>query len=118
MVFGKGKQTNMKEISTNAAKAKHKKCSQKGEDNPNWKDGISKDNYHYKKIQKQRYPERIKARESVMRALRRGKLIKPDICENCEIWTLNLEAHHKDYTQPLKVEWLCKTCHRDEHSER
>ncbi|HRQ55036.1 MAG TPA: hypothetical protein PL018_12315 [Ignavibacteriaceae bacterium] len=31
-------------------------AKQSGENNPNWKGGISKDNYHYKKIQVERYP--------------------------------------------------------------
>ena len=91
--------------------AKHKKHSQEGKKNPNWKNGISKNNYHYKKIQKERYPERIKAREMVSKALKSGKLIKPLPCGSCGLH-LNLEAHHEDYNQPLKVIWLCKVCHR------
>ena len=117
MVFGKGKQTNMKEISTNAAKAKHNKHSQNGKLNPNWKDGISKDNYHYRKIQKARFPKEVNARELVFRAIKTGKLIKPDYCSDCGVQKERnkIEAHHEDYNEPLKVVWLCKYCHRVRH---
>ncbi len=115
MTFGKGKQTNVQELSRKGALAKHEKHSQEGENNPNWKNGISKDNYHYKKIQKERYPEKIKAREIVQRAIKSGKLIQPHRCSNCKWRDLFLEAHHEDYNQPLKVVWLCKDCHRERH---
>ncbi|KKN40017.1 hypothetical protein LCGC14_0737880 [marine sediment metagenome] len=115
MVFGKGQQTEMKEISKQGALAKHKKYSQEGEDNPNWKNGISKDNYHYKKIQKEKYPEKDKARDLVHKALKSGKLIKPDNCRDCKRRTNRLHAHHEDYNQPLKVKWLCVGCHRERH---
>jgi len=95
--------------------AKHKKYSQIGEKNPNWKKGISKNNYHYKKIQKEKYPEKIKARESVYKAIKSGKLIKPDNCKICKRRTSRLHGHHKYYNQPLKVEWCCVQCHRKLH---
>jgi len=115
MVFGKGKQKNMKEISSKAAKAKHEKQSQEGELNPNWKNGISKDNYHYKKIQKERYPEKVRARELVHNAIRSGKLKSPNVCQDCIGTDFECEAHHEDYNQPLKVVWLCKYCHLQRH---
>ena len=34
--------------------------NQKEDKNGNWKGGISKDNYHYKKIQIERYPKKIR----------------------------------------------------------
>ena len=88
--------------------------SQIGELNPNWKGGISKNNYHYKKLQKERYPEKIKAREMVHNALITGRLISTCWCEDCGE-NLTEVAHHEDYNQPLKVVWLCRKCHRARH---
>ena len=85
------------------------------EKNKNWKGGRSKDNYYYKKRQKAKFPKKIKAGEKVYRALKSGKLIKPNYCKECKRRTSRLHAHHEDYTQPLKVEWLCVGCHRGRH---
>jgi hypothetical protein len=40
-------------------------------------------------------------------------LIIPQPCEKCET-TDNIEAHHIDYSQPYKVQWLCRAHHLDE----
>lgn len=96
-----------------AAKKAHEQMGgMHGENNPNWKGGISKDNYHYKRIQRQRYPEKIKAREAVSRAVKSGKL-KRLPCEVCG--DQNSQAHHEDYSRPLDVVWLCRKHHRQRH---
>ena len=83
-----------------------------GDRNHNWKGGISKNNYHYKKIQLRRYPERVRARDKVRYAIRTGKITRGD-CLNCG--EPNAHAHHGDYTKPLEVDWLCRGCHRALH---
>ena len=55
---------------------------------------------------------KIKCREETNNAIRSGILIKKR-CEVCQ--TLKTEAHHDDYSEPLKVRWLCKKCHTNEH---
>jgi hypothetical protein len=92
-------------------KALKTKCggSVSGKNNPNWKGGISKNYYHYKKLQIQRYPERVEARRKLGRAVKQGK-IKRGKCQICG--KENAHAHHKDYSKPLDVEWFCRTCHR------
>lgn len=85
----------------------------KGENNPNWKDGISKDYYHYKKIQVVRYPERVKARQLVYYHKRAGN-IQPQKCLVCKSEN-NLTAHHEDYTKPLDIVWLCRDHHNELH---
>jgi hypothetical protein len=82
--------------------------AQYGEQNPNWKGGISENHYHYKKLQVARYPERIKAREAVKNALKSGILEKECCCVCRDDET---EAHHKDYSKPLDVDWMCTECH-------
>ena len=56
----------------------------------------------------QRYPERVKARLLVSRALKSGKL-KRNKCEICG--DLKTQAHHENYENPLVVNWFCKSCH-------
>lgn len=83
-----------------------------GDKNPNWKNGISKNNYHYKKIQMIRYPERILARRKVHNAVKSGKLTRLP-CETCK--KKPSFAHHEDYSKPLEVKWLCRKHHREKH---
>jgi len=47
-------------------------------------------------------------------ALRRGTLVRPAACECCGDQR-RLFAHHRDYTRPLDVEWLCARCHKTVH---
>ena len=56
-----------------------------------------------------RYPERVKARKAVYHAMRAGWLVKPKVCSMCPVG--EPEAHHKDYSRPLDIVWLCKECH-------
>jgi hypothetical protein len=83
--------------------------SQKGERNYNYKGGISTQFYRYKCIQKERYPERVRAREIVSKALKSGKLVKAP-CIFCG--SNNVQAHHDDYSKPLDVKWMCRRDHR------
>ena len=52
-----------------------------------------------------------KAHWAVQQAVRNGTLIKPDHCSICMNSTSRPHAHHKDYSKPLDVEWLCIGCH-------
>jgi hypothetical protein len=44
--------------------------------------------------------------------LKRLKITKKP-CEKCG--SVKSEMHHQDYTKPLLVEWLCRTCHLNLH---
>lgn len=59
-------------------------------------------------------PERTKARSSVSNAVRDGK-IKKLPCGVCG--STKSEAHHKDYSKPLDVQWLCRPHHRMAHGQ-
>jgi hypothetical protein len=90
-----------------------KKCRvQSGSNNSNWRGGISTNNYHYRLIQKQRYPEKCKARQLVKNAIKSGKILRGK-CVICN--SENAEAHHEDYTKPLEIIWVCKTHHKEFH---
>ncbi len=56
------------------------------------------------------------AHQHVVRALKNGKLSKPENCQVCGSQS-KLNAHHHDYQLPLSVIWLCITCHRRIHSK-
>lgn len=65
-------------------------------------------------IQREKFPERMKARTAVSNAVRDGRLEKRP-CAFCGE-TEGLEAHHHDYAKPLDVTWLCRPCHRRFHA--
>lgn len=85
--------------------------------NPNWKGGISKDKYHYKKIQINRYPERVRARQILKNAIDRGKIPRPNKCSKCGK-VCKPYGHHIDYSKPLDVLWVCRACHKELDKQR
>ena len=52
----------------------------------------------------------VRARRVVYAALRRGRLVRPFICQRCGALA-HLHAHHEDHARPLDVLWLCEPCH-------
>ena len=64
---------------------------------------------HYRKDK-----EKYIARMELNNAIKLGKVIRPDICENCNEKGF-IEAHHTDYKKTLEVEWLCIICHSKKH---
>lgn len=61
-----------------------------------------------------KYPDKYKARQAVSYALKSGKIIKPNKCENC-LEIKIVEGHHFDYGKPLDVIWMCRKCHSLSH---
>ena len=61
-----------------------------------------------------RNPEKQKARYMLNYAVQSGKIHKPVFCSSCDS-DKHLEAHHTDYSKPLEVTWLCRSCHVDLH---
>lgn len=57
-------------------------------------------------------PEGYKAHYLVSNAVRDGRL-KKEPCLFCG--QENVHAHHRDYTKPLEVVWLCPRCHNRLH---
>ena len=51
-----------------------------------------------------------RARQAVYRAIKRGILVRPSVCEECGD-TRTIQAAHYDYQDLLRVRWLCRPCH-------
>jgi hypothetical protein len=60
------------------------------------------------------HPGGYRAHTAVNNAVRDGKLVK-EPCALCGA-AENVHGHHKDYTQPLAVTWLCAKCHHRLHA--
>lgn len=59
---------------------------------------------------------RYHARRATRRAIRRGELVKPAVCDRCgSKWAL--QAHHESYEPGrwLEITWLCQRCHAKSH---
>lgn len=65
----------------------------------------------YDPIYRLKHPEKYKARKVLNEAKKKGFIVLPWFCESCGKKTTKLEAHHEDYSKPLKVQWLCRDCH-------
>lgn len=61
-------------------------------------------------------PEKYRAQNAVNNAVRDKKITKPTECQICGK-AYRLIAHHRDYSKPLDVLWICQKCHRDLHHE-
>lgn len=49
-------------------------------------------------------------------AIRAGEVSRPSRCSKCNAECIP-HGHHDDYTKPLKVRWLCASCHTLWHKE-
>ena len=41
-----------------------------------------------------------------------GHITRPDVCEACGAGGGPIEGAHYNYDEPLRVRWLCQSCHR------
>ena len=82
------------------ARARMRKRDQTGSNNPFWKGGLPPD------------PVKKKAGTALRYAVNSGKLTRLP-CVKCG--TEPAQGHHKDYSKPLDVIWLCRKHHEEEH---
>jgi len=61
-------------------------------------------------------PGRVKAQNRFGYAIERGKIVRPDVCSACGK-VCKPDGHHEDYSKPLEVMWLCRSCHKRLHQE-
>lgn len=73
----------------------------------------------YERAEYRRDIEKSRARSRLTSAVHRGTVVKPDACEKCgcPCEPRELHGHHRDYSKPFEVDWLCAECHRGEHHE-
>lgn len=60
--------------------------------------------------------EKFEAHRTVRSAIKKGLIIKPELCSGCGE-KKKLEGHHQDYKRKLEVIWLCRDCHKKLHRE-
>lgn len=56
------------------------------------------------------------AKNAVHRAVKCGKMTRPDTCSACGV-ECKPDGHHDDYDKPLDVRWLCRACHKQHHAK-
>ncbi|MCK4518237.1 helix-turn-helix transcriptional regulator [Candidatus Babeliales bacterium] len=61
--------------------------------------------------------KRRRVHRLVAQAVKKGTLVKPDKCEQCDQLKMreDIEGHHADYDKVYDVEWLCRSCHTSRH---
>lgn len=59
---------------------------------------------------KEKFPEKDRARSFVRQAVKSGKLIPLEECEFCGSEN-SIEGHHPDHSRPFLLIYLCKNCH-------
>lgn len=65
--------------------------------------------YHSKPSTKKKHY----ARGKVAQAIKMGRLKPAEFCEKCG--AKPAEAHHENYSKPLKLKWFCRKCHMALH---
>lgn len=69
-----------------------------------------------KRLKKEKCISKTYAHSLVSAFVNLGVWESPDVCDKCKK-TGNIRAHHENYFQPLRVDWLCGSCHQNRHVE-
>lgn len=86
-----------------------------------WREYRQKASYKKQQVEIQirwqrNHRDKYHAHHAVYRALKKGILVRPDRCSNCNELA-KIHGHHTDYTRPLEVVWVCEPCHKQIHKE-
>ena len=60
------------------------------------------------------HPEAVKARWILKNHIKNEIIHRPPKCSLCSR-VAKIQAHHKDYSKPLEVIWICASCHKKIH---
>lgn len=58
-------------------------------------------------------PRRTYCHSLVREAKRKGWIKVPEKCPKCNESNSRIEAHHPDYFDPGKIDWVCSSCHKE-----
>jgi len=92
---------------TDAVKKRREYAREKKLENPEL---YNKTMASYLRKSRENNPGKNSARLRLNRAVLSGAIKRPDACSECGK-KCKPEAHHEDYSKPLKVIWLCNECH-------
>lgn len=94
---------------------RRRNADQRGEKNPHWKGGVSKDGMRYAKRFRLKSPEKVAAQRLFREAVKSGRIVRASECSACGI-PCKAHGHHDDYNKPYEVRWLCQPCHNRHHA--
>jgi len=63
-----------------------------------------------RKVTRKTIPKAINAQRLVRYHVQAGHIIRPNTCEQCGV-VAKIEGAHFNYDEPLRVRWLCRSCH-------
>jgi hypothetical protein len=69
---------------------------------------------HKVKVYRMNNPQKKHAVNLINSNIRSGSIIRLKSCEICGNGG-NIQGHHPDYNEPLRVVWVCVSCHRKIH---
>lgn len=62
------------------------------------------------------HPGKIYAHNAVQHAVAKGKITRPDKCDECGRGGM-IDSHHDDYAKVFEIRWLCRWCHQAWHRQ-
>ena len=109
----KYKEKNKQNISFKEAKRRLESPEKYAKINARFKEWTKKNREKLNEYQRNWYKknkEKRRAHVLVSRAIKKGLLMRSEICEICKKLA-KTDGHHENYDLPLNVTWLCKQCH-------
>ena len=70
------------------------------------------ENREYQAKYRKDHKDRVAAHNALTRAVAAGRVARPESCDFCGV-VGPVDGHHPDYSSPLYVLWLCRSCHNN-----